>query len=475
MSPPQVLSMDSPTTGDASNPSVRAIISMAAPMVASGARVARRWVTYLAVLLATAFVYFTLATAFVSRVVPLMAGWDTSTIMSGSMSPTIHPGDVLAYAPYRGTALVEGTIIVFEDPGRPDVLVAHRVFGVNTDGTYVTKGDANPLPDSTPVPSDHIRGVARLVSPLAGLPFYWASRHEFGHLLLFLLALTAGVLTLGALRQEEPSPDTPDTSHDGEDRGPLRRAALVPVFALIGVVLMVGASLAAFSSTTSNPGNAFAASSTFDPGLGHAGSAGTATCGGTGSTIVVSSAIPAGNTVVVQIALRDPSGALSFGAADSGGNTYQVDGVGNDGSRSAVAILSAQVSTPLAAGDSISVSHPANNGSAVRADVYTGIAPSGRLVASGSASGNSKGASVTVGAGEANTLAVGVVVTRNNSTITQPGGWSGLQSGNLSCSQSFGRASAWAGSPAPTTYGYDPTFGNSNERWSAVVVVYRAG
>jgi signal peptidase len=44
------------------------------------------------------------------------------------------------------------------------------VVGRHPDGSLVTKGDANALPDSTPLPAANLRGLARLKVPAVGVP-----------------------------------------------------------------------------------------------------------------------------------------------------------------------------------------------------------------------------------------------------------------------------------------------------------------
>lgn len=102
----------------------------------------------------------------------LLLGWTSVLITSGSMHPTIRPGDVVVAQPWTEADLGAGTVVTFAPPGHPG-LVTHRVVRVNSDGTYVTQGDANPNPDSTPLSPEHVVGVGRLRIPLIGLPLLW--------------------------------------------------------------------------------------------------------------------------------------------------------------------------------------------------------------------------------------------------------------------------------------------------------------
>lgn len=99
-------------------------------------------------------------------------GWTSVAITSDSMAPSIRRGDIVIAAPHDTRMLEPGSVIVFEDSTGASLLT-HRIAGVNEDGTYVTLGDANALPDSTPVHPDQVFGVGRYLVPLFGLPMVW--------------------------------------------------------------------------------------------------------------------------------------------------------------------------------------------------------------------------------------------------------------------------------------------------------------
>lgn len=98
-----------------------------------------------------------------------VAGWTPVVITSGSMEPLLEPGDVVLAAPEQADDLGVGSIAVFHDPVRGD-LVTHRVVEVDPGGSYQTKGDANQSRDQAPVSPDQLVGAGRLVVPLVGAP-----------------------------------------------------------------------------------------------------------------------------------------------------------------------------------------------------------------------------------------------------------------------------------------------------------------
>jgi signal peptidase len=82
---------------------------------------------------------------------PHLFGYRTLTMLTGSMSPVIDPGDVAIVTPITTADISTGMIITYHIPVDDHELISHRVLSVTrgTDGavTVRTKGDANPAPD----------------------------------------------------------------------------------------------------------------------------------------------------------------------------------------------------------------------------------------------------------------------------------------------------------------------------------------
>lgn len=119
----------------------------------------------------------------------LWPGWTALAITSDSMAPSIRRGDIVIAAPYGSGVLGPGSVIVFEDPGGGSLLT-HRVVEVNGDGSYLTQGDANGQPDSTPVHPEQVIGVGRFLVPFFGLPMVWAQQGDW-----VLVAVWVGVVS----------------------------------------------------------------------------------------------------------------------------------------------------------------------------------------------------------------------------------------------------------------------------------------
>lgn len=134
-------------------------------------------------------------------VVRLLVGWTPMVVTSGSMQPSINPGDiVLSGAPTGdGEGLEEGTVITFTDPVRPGGTLTHRIERVNADGTYETRGDANPSADSYEVDPTDVQGVGRLLIPAVGLPKVWLERGDLA--LMALWTVGTGLALWAVLRR----------------------------------------------------------------------------------------------------------------------------------------------------------------------------------------------------------------------------------------------------------------------------------
>jgi signal peptidase len=132
----------------------------------------------------------------VCSVAPVALGWTTTVVMSGSMTPAVLTGDVVAaspVAPDQVRRLPPGTVVLVEDPAAPGTLLLHRLMGVTPDGKLITKGDANAVADSNPVPTEALRGQARLRIPALGLPVVWVRDGRYAPV------VALGILTFGML------------------------------------------------------------------------------------------------------------------------------------------------------------------------------------------------------------------------------------------------------------------------------------
>jgi len=92
-------------------------------------------------------------------------------VLTGSMSPTINPGDIVLLAdPTRLTPKVGevATYVGRRFSGEEVGLFTHRIIGGNAEEGFIMKGDANPNPDVQRPTSEDIAGVVFFVIPFLG-------------------------------------------------------------------------------------------------------------------------------------------------------------------------------------------------------------------------------------------------------------------------------------------------------------------
>jgi len=92
-------------------------------------------------------------------------------VLTGSMSPTINPGDIVLLA--KPTQLVPhvGSIVAYTArrfDGTPVGIFTHRIIGGDATSGFIVKGDANPTPDVQHPRVADISGVQFFTVPLVG-------------------------------------------------------------------------------------------------------------------------------------------------------------------------------------------------------------------------------------------------------------------------------------------------------------------
>ncbi len=160
-------------------------------------------------------------------VLPRLLGWQTVTVMSGSMAPAYAVDAVLAIDSVDPAQIQQGDVIAFQpEADRP--MITHRVVAIEqTAGglQFVTKGDANEDPDTNPVPASAVRGRVVFGVPYLGL-FVRTVRNPVGFAVLFvlpaILLIGQEILTLRRDRRRKngPNGDSPPSLDAADDAGP---------------------------------------------------------------------------------------------------------------------------------------------------------------------------------------------------------------------------------------------------------------
>lgn len=248
--------------------------------VGAGPTVERRWdAPRLVAGLVGRVILSLVASALVVTLLPMLLGWHSYVVVSGSMEPRIGAGDVVIAAPTDDLALLRGRVAAFADPSRPGTVKTHRVVGTNPDGTLQTKGDANPTRDSAELPVRDVIGLGRLLVPHAGQPMLWLHTGQWPMLAGFLLLVGGSVWAVARDHEPEPpeAPDGPDAPDGPEGRPtPARRLTgrgrlgrwralgrlgrRGPRIVLVGVgaaALVLPTTAAAFSGRTTSPADSW--------------------------------------------------------------------------------------------------------------------------------------------------------------------------------------------------------------------------
>jgi signal peptidase I len=165
--PGAVQNKTSKPKGDPASGRTRALPSKLKGSAASkvAAAAGRGVFTLLLVLAAAVFLFLAVG--------PKFLGYQTSTMLTGSMSPEINPGDVVVTVKTPVSELEVGDIITYSIPIDDRRVETHRVMSIKRDDagrtSVITKGDANPGADPwTAVLSEDYVHTKAAVVPFLG-------------------------------------------------------------------------------------------------------------------------------------------------------------------------------------------------------------------------------------------------------------------------------------------------------------------
>jgi signal peptidase I len=140
-----------------------------------------------------------------------IAGYHALTVVSGSMEPRIHIGDVVVNRSVSPLRAKPGDVISFRDPANLHRVITHRVRRVRVQGLrarFVTQGDANNVAERWDIPIDGKIGQVELQIPKVGYGLSFV-RSPFGRILFLALpALLLGASLLVAIWRPEEEPQT---------------------------------------------------------------------------------------------------------------------------------------------------------------------------------------------------------------------------------------------------------------------------
>jgi len=115
-------------------------------------------------------------------------------ILSGSMEPAIGMGSLTIVKNVSPEELAVNDVITFKLIEGSETLVTHRIININSDGnSFITKGDGNNVPDSSPVYYDHVIGKVVLSIPLLGYIINFL-KTPFGIVTFIALLILTGLI-----------------------------------------------------------------------------------------------------------------------------------------------------------------------------------------------------------------------------------------------------------------------------------------
>jgi signal peptidase I len=152
---------------------------------------------------------------------PLAFGDHPATDLTGSMEPTISPGDVVINEQIAPAEAKVGDIVTFRDPEEQSKMLTHRVVAVRPvkEGRYafVTQGDANNTQEHWRVPADGQIGRVVYTVPWVGNIAVFARTKLGMGLLIGVPLLLILIEELARIwRPPRPQPPRPDERSIGD-------------------------------------------------------------------------------------------------------------------------------------------------------------------------------------------------------------------------------------------------------------------
>jgi signal peptidase len=135
---------------------------------------------------------------------PRFLPYQALVVRSGSMTPTIPTGSLVFYKKVQGPQLKVGDIIVFNEPGTANTKITHRIYAIRTgpNGPYfVTKGDANGIPDPWKVPATGTGWEVSWHVPTVGYALVWLEGGSVRVVLIIVPALVLAGLAFNDARR----------------------------------------------------------------------------------------------------------------------------------------------------------------------------------------------------------------------------------------------------------------------------------
>jgi signal peptidase len=145
---------------------------------------------------------------------PRFLPYQTYTVLSGSMEPTLPVGSVIVAVPARGEELKTGDVITVANPQHAGALVTHRIVAIENGPqgrSFTTKGDANSAVDSWVVPGSGSGWRYSFAIPYLGYVLS-ALQSDLGRLFLLIIptVLLGGLMLIEIWRPARTTEQSAD-------------------------------------------------------------------------------------------------------------------------------------------------------------------------------------------------------------------------------------------------------------------------
>ena len=134
-----------------------------------------------------------------AAVLPGLVGLVSLVVISGSMQPSLHVGDMVVTRQVEPESLRTGDVITYRS-GKD--LNTHRIVGIDSSPegiVFRTKGDANSSPDMEPVPSEQV-----LAKVIYRIPYVGYLVNFVDSRLGRVLFIVVPIIVLGVLSMKQP-------------------------------------------------------------------------------------------------------------------------------------------------------------------------------------------------------------------------------------------------------------------------------
>ncbi|MEH7384677.1 signal peptidase I [Bacillus sp. JJ1521] len=130
---------------------------------------------------------------------PSILGFKVMTVLTGSMEPLLHPGDVIVAKPINPNKVKVNDVITYRNS--QNTLVTHRIIEIvdkEGDNFFQTKGDANNVKDEGLIAHEQLVGSLLFHIPKAG---YIANFLKSPIGLILLVSVPLISLTIGMIKK----------------------------------------------------------------------------------------------------------------------------------------------------------------------------------------------------------------------------------------------------------------------------------